>query len=50
MFKQDTMDVLRLGHRMVIVFTVETQKKGDVILEVLSVTPCPLNINTHIDF
>ena len=50
MFKQDTMDVLRLGHRMVIVFTVETQKKGDVILEGLSVTPCPLNINTHIDF
>ena len=49
-FRQDTMEMLRLGNKMVIVFTVESLKTGEVILEVLSVTPRPLNIITHLDF
>ena len=35
---------------MVIVFTVETLKTGEVILEVLSVTPRPLRINAPLEF
>ena len=42
--------MLKLGHKMVIVFTVETLNNGEVILEVLSVTPLPLLINTHLEF
>ena len=34
------MEMLRLGHKRVIVFTVEILKTGEVILEVLNVTPC----------
>ena len=49
-FRHDTIGVLRLGHRMVIVYTVETLKTGEVILEVLSVTPSPLNIIPHLEF
>ena len=49
-FRQDTMEMLRLGHKMVIVFTVETLKTGEVILEVLSVTPRSLNIIPDLEF
>ena len=42
--------MLRLGHKMVIVFTVETLKSGEVILEVLSVTPRPLSIIAPLEF
>ena len=44
------MEMLRLGNKMVIVFTVETLKTGEAILEVLSVTPRSLNIIPHLDF
>ena len=35
---------------MVIVFTVETLKTGEIILEVLSVTPRPFSINAPLEF
>ena len=39
-FRQEQGPMLVLGARLMIVFTVESDRKGDIILEVVSVEPC----------